>query len=81
MEWQPIETAPKDGTIAVLYFPQHACADDGWLDYRYRLCVYRAECGGWLDQGTHHNSFEGTDLSGNDRATHWQPLPPPPNGV
>jgi len=75
-DWQPIETAPQDGTCAVLYFPQHAHEGFDGLDYRYRLAIYRD--GRWRDQGTNHDSFEGVDPSYDDTPTHWRPLPPPP---
>jgi hypothetical protein len=75
MKWRPIESAPKEGTAAILYFPQHA--DDGFdgLDYRYRLAIYRD--GGWRDQGTNHDSFEGPDLTYGDLATKWATVEPP----
>ena len=79
--WRDIAEIPQSGTVAVLYFPKHA--HDGFLnlDYRYRLCLYRSDdprWAGWIDQGTGHDSFEGADLTGNDKATHWQPLPAQP---
>jgi hypothetical protein len=77
MSWQPIEAAPLDGTVAVLYFPQHAHDGFDGVDYRYRFAIYRE--GGWRDQGTNHDSFEGADLSYEDVASHWMPLPEPPS--
>lgn len=61
-EWQPIETAPKDGTPLLLGFPNncHAlvghCEDDLW---------------GQLDEDF---GFEPWPMA----PTHWMPLPNPP---
>lgn len=69
MDWQPIETAPKDGTW-VLLTVRHV---EGWpqmevgqwtADQKYR--VTKAPC--WCDT-------EGLLLPG---VTHWMPLPKPP---
>lgn len=66
MEWQPIETAPNDGTRFLVYRPNRviieACVPDGY------------GCGDWY--------FEGVMWSGVANAmdaTHWMPLPEPPN--
>ena len=79
--WQPISKRPLNGTKAVLYFPQDATDFDG-VDYSLRLAIYRQNetfpHGIWCDQGTNHDSFEGPDTSGDDRASHWMPLPPSP---
>lgn len=64
MNWQPIETAPKDGTDIVLYhrlwegYVRHGCCRDG---------VWIAECGktGWYAVGI--------------PPSHWMPLPEPPD--
>lgn len=62
MEWQPIETAPKDGTtIAVAAFCDF---NQLWV---FRQDYWRAHAdgnGGW--GAWHHNR------------THWMPLPAPP---
>lgn len=62
-EWQPIETAPKDGTPIL-----------GWwgLDRYFRGAVVR-----WVDPSRGWElSWSGERLV--DPPTHWQPLPPPP---
>lgn len=63
MDWQPIETAPKDGRDILL------CMEGG-------THVYMGSWGGltgrqtwWIDGG--QISFK--------EATHWQPLPAPPD--
>lgn len=82
-QWQGIESAPRGGTKAILYFPQYATDFDG-VDYSYRLAIYRKNStfplGTWCDQGTNHDSFEGPDMTGCDKASHWMPLPTPPAG-
>ena len=62
-EWQPIETAPKDGETLVLAIRADAKVpfvatgdDDGWFTFNGAL----ENCG---------QKFE---------PTHWMPLPPPP---
>ena len=73
MEWQPIETAPKDGTpVLVLFAKDPNDADDEdwilvveWHDMGSELAFpWRAP-----DGGTGYNP---------ERATHWMPLPNPP---
>ena len=70
MKWEPIETAPKDGTAIMLWTSMAkrpvfcrwsiAGSDDGW----------------W-------STMWGDEASGNvrlDSYTHWQPIPPGPHG-
>lgn len=61
--WQPIETAPKDGTII-----------DLWRNGE-RLTGYR-----WKEQARNTGFFEGIPygLSCVRDASHWMPLPVPP---
>jgi hypothetical protein len=70
--WQPIETAPKDGTRILAYWPDiyghsNSCQVETWfgprgVGYEDDLCWQSPfEWGGW-----------GSD------PTHWMPLPPPP---
>lgn len=66
-QWQPIESAPKDGTrILTCYVSEKHSANTF-------ICKYEPdECDTdyvWLtDEGVY------------ERPTHWQPLPPPPTG-
>jgi hypothetical protein len=68
MEWQPIETAPKDGTDILMYGEDVGIAAG---------CYYtREEAGcfaGWF----------GTCADGrvNVNPTHWMPLPPAPSST
>lgn len=61
-EWQPIETAPKDGTEIV--------GHDAKTGTSHVTCVWR---GGWYDPDDHYYSEAPEFIP-----THWMPLPPPP---
>lgn len=64
MEWQPIETAPKDGTNVDLY--------GTYKGYKYRItdCRFIPLEGYW---------FAVNSMMGNGFVpTHWHPLPQPP---
>jgi len=69
MEWQPIETAPKDSKSKLIWCPENMCiycvtwreADPFEPEYQKGWCVFG---GGWRD------AIQG--------ATHWMPLPTPP---
>jgi hypothetical protein len=65
MEWQPISTAPKDGTEFLVYKPTTGITVCLWLDDDHP--AYEGECP--------HVAW---DHSGYWDATHWMPLPPPP---
>jgi hypothetical protein len=70
MSWQPIETAPKDGTAVLLY-------SDG------DCSVARFDGRNWQVQGDGQNAVRymsdfGTEYLTHDWPTHWQPLPEPP---
>ena len=72
MTWQPIDTAPKDGTdILVLLHPQIAERSG----YHMEICHYekRPLLG---ETWTAQNDGFSTDLDG---ATHWMALPETPN--
>lgn len=64
MEWQPIETAPKDGTF-VLLFTACGCIEGFWSYGEWEQSV----CAASYDMA--HAYIE-------CRPTHWMPLPPPP---
>lgn len=65
--WQPIESAPKDGTWILVI-------DNTFDGLEGAFVAQRARCFGgcWLT-----NSFGKRDVV---RATHWMPLPTPPKG-
>lgn len=65
MEWQPIETAPKDGTPIWLYTASGQC--EGYWNY-----------GEWV-QDAIYCTYDGTGGPAFECSpTHWMPLPPPP---
>lgn len=76
-DWQPIETAPKDGT-RVLAFAQGATGSP--LDVFYGVAS-------WVNADPDVNpGIPPEELSlwwwpYAIRPTHWQPLPPPPSGA
>ena len=64
--WQPIETAPKDGSWIVVTSTHNQY---------YRACVQFYDCN-WCDtrEVTHDDLME-------NAATHWIPMPKSPNGA
>lgn len=72
-EWQPIETAPKDGARVIL-----GNANGIWMaDWRpVYVSGYQPECP-WSSAMLNHDHM--VDKSGRySPPTHWMPLPPPP---
>jgi hypothetical protein len=66
MDWQPIETAPKDGAKILV------CSTDGrGLDARIVRWEEYAGPGQWY-------TVHGEAYWREDDFTHWMPLPPPP---
>lgn len=64
MEWQPIETAPKDGTQILVFMPTYFQGKGGM-----QVCVWMnwSDAPGWYSH-----------VSGRHEPTHWMRLPEPP---
>lgn len=75
MTWQPIETAPKDGTKVDLWCINHL----HYAKAGQRVCnVDWGRVTDWM--GNERDDWRhghGEDL----QPTHWQPLPPPPEAA
>jgi hypothetical protein len=65
MEWQPIETAPNNGQIILV------CGKN--LKNEYFVCDAEVRNG-----AAYAFDFENDDYWYRIDATHWMPLPPPP---
>jgi hypothetical protein len=84
--WQPIETAPKDGTAFQAIIPGHGA--DNVLCWSYGLMNSDGnDCGAWTfasDQEPPDDWTDGWCWDVNEdgvpstQPTHWMPLPPPP---
>lgn len=68
MNWQPIDTAPKDGTWLLLFRP-------GKEGNRIAEARWR---GNWMDKGSYEWGGNSWCYPENSQPTHWMPLPPPP---
>jgi hypothetical protein len=82
MEWQPIETAPKDTEIIAIF-----CSDYGYQDKPtiYGPWTVRGDSRGkWFASWDGMSVIESEGYWGTDYKeapldpTHWMPLPPPP---
>lgn len=62
-DWLPIDTAPKNGTVVILFFPRH-----GVLFGKWHQPGNKSVPGFWTGSG--HNYRD---------PTHWIPLPKGPN--
>jgi len=91
MKWQPIETAPKDGTRILLGEPRSAISDGictvgNWIDSLEDGQDYMGHDAGFID--VDYNDFNPSRSFGNPshrytgvQPTHWMPLPDPPEDV
>lgn len=80
MGWQPIETAPKDGSIILL-------AGGVWGDDDMEVAA-RVMCARWYKSNLYDDAFWnaceaecGHSIFPYKGPTHWMPLPSPPEGV
>jgi hypothetical protein len=72
--WEPIETAPKDGTHVILYFA-------GWKPQIGSYCVSEYYRNGKLDHRTERwfgSWVSLAPISKDPEPTHWMPLPKAP---
>ena len=70
-EWQPIETAPKDGETVILGAPDFVTTGfyhDGSACYGHRGGA------GFFDESDRFDLLTARNV----HPTHWMPLPPPP---
>jgi len=75
-EWQPIETAPKDGTTILAWGPYSEPATYQWRT-NVRLVGWVPVWDGFLV--IEYQSDFGTEYKTADPLTHWMPLPQPPH--
>lgn len=79
MEWNPIDTAPKDGTEIILYQPEgDLCRIAGWVDTSEEVQELVSKNGKretyeWVKKESGY-----WDADGLWNPTHWMPLPPKP---
>jgi hypothetical protein len=71
-EWQPIETAPKDGTEFISWLVNDG---RGWIEFRTRF-----DPDSEAFQIYTRVDYDTDDWESGYTATHWLPLPPPPAG-
>ena len=67
--WQPINTAPRNGSKFLVW--------DDYYGIRIGRAYVRSDHDDWL---SYVDAFNGSSKGGN-RATHWMPLPPPPENM
>lgn len=88
-EWQPIETAPKDGTVIDLWVCYSTgegfrATDAYWCEQGFDYGPDR--CDGKPGWAAAHMGWDGAEgyadnPADGDVATHWMPIPQPPLGT
>ncbi len=72
--WQPIETAPKDGTLILLYRPLAGRTNDPVIAIKRGV---PRDTGCW-EETVPHGMDDSNYTDGCCKATHWMPLPAAP---
>lgn len=67
-QWQPIETAPKDGEWVIIYDDQYRHSHASYL-----ISHWHGSLKVWAGRSNSQGRFATWD-----EATHWMPLPAPP---
>jgi len=68
--WRPIERAPKDGSLILLY--QSGCWTEDVKPCDAEVGYWNDDCKAWSSAIAGAEDYHGP--------THWQPLPDPPKG-
>ncbi|WP_419792501.1 hypothetical protein [Pseudomonas citronellolis] len=81
-EWQPIDTAPRDGTEIILRRGARV-SSGAWIEWSKSAAEHHSTTGEYLgqveyDSGTCWSSWDG-GFTEDEPPTHWQPLPAPPS--
>lgn len=77
MNWKPIESAPKDGTEILLYYPNEENAiTSGWWYEEYEGDEYKY---GYWKVASLPSHGCGCCADNNSEPTHWMELPKLPN--
>lgn len=78
-EWQPIETAPRDGSWFVIYIPHggDGSFEVGCFEPLMHEVYVPAEKD--LYRKERQSIFDWTGFNNMHAATHWMPLPEPPS--
>ncbi len=73
-DWQPIESAPRDGTWFWAFYPKKSpeCFQDQWKPARWVEDWFSEGFPAFIDYAEHEEF---------DQPTHWRRLPPPPGGA
>jgi len=75
MEWQPISTAPRDGTPILTYGGKPDADSDEGPFPAIDVIWWNKNMGGWR-----HTSYDSGYYGEHFGATHWMHLPSPPKG-
>ena len=75
--WSPIETAPKDGTNVLLYYPGYSRKE--WIGRYYKNETYSHGVLTRKSEGWHNGADTLLGMVKECDPTHWMPLPSPPN--
>ncbi len=78
-EWQPIETAPKDGTDVLVYFGTMGVRQVSWCAPHWAEHDEKDYWSWCVDDNKHSPyALRGYSDTGPRAPTHWMPLPAPP---